>query len=169
MPPSSTVTRSAASARDSLPTTSFAMNPLHQFNLPCHMRSAWIRPLFFRCLGGSVYYYRWRVWKEHLQETQSGTGQIVTEFLNGISYAAPFNGIVAAAGHQIMEGRWVRDQSYDDSDLRYWLTGPGLEAQTVDSYAPDWADEYATGWSTPPGSRPRSPAPCPRSRPWSPR
>ncbi len=91
----------------------------------------------------NVYYYRWRVWKEHLEETQPGTGQIVTEFLPGIGYAAPFNGIVAAAGHQIMEGRWVRNQSYDDSDLRYWLTGPGLEAQTVDSYAPDWADEYS--------------------------
>jgi hypothetical protein len=61
----------------------------------------------------------------------------------GIGYTAAFNGIVAASGHQIMEGRWVRDQSYDDSDLRYWLTGPGLEAQTVDSYAPDWADEYS--------------------------
>jgi len=91
----------------------------------------------------SVYYYRWRVWKEHLQETQPGTGQILTEFLPGIGYAAPFNGISAASGHQIMEGRWVRDQSYDDSDLRYWLTGPGLESQTVDPYAPDWADEYS--------------------------
>ena len=75
----------------------------------------------------SVYYYRWRVWKEHLQETQPGTGQIITEFLPGIGYAAPFNGISAASGHQIMEGRWVRDQSYDDSDLRYWLTGPGRQ------------------------------------------
>jgi hypothetical protein len=91
----------------------------------------------------SVYYYRWRVWKEHLQETQPGTGQIVTEFLPGIGYAAPFNGISAASGHQIMEGRWVRDQSYDDSDLAYWLTGPGLESQTQDPYAPDWADEYS--------------------------
>jgi len=91
----------------------------------------------------SVYYYRWRVWKEHLQETQPGTGQIATEFLPGIGYAAPFNGISAASGHQIMEGRWVRDESYDDSDLRYWLTGPGLESQTVDPYAPDWADEYS--------------------------
>jgi NPCBM-associated, NEW3 domain of alpha-galactosidase len=91
----------------------------------------------------SVYYYRWRVWKEHLQETQPGTGQIATEFLGGIGYAAPFNGISAASGHQLTEGRWVRDQSYDDSDLRYWLDGPGLEAQSVDSSAPDWADEYS--------------------------
>jgi hypothetical protein len=91
----------------------------------------------------SVYYYRWRVWKEHISQTQPGTGQIITEFLNGVGYSAPFNGIVAASGHQIMEGRWVRDQSYDDSDLAYWLTGPGLESQTQDPYAPDWADEYS--------------------------
>jgi len=91
----------------------------------------------------SVYYYRWRVFKEHLKETQPGTGQIITEFLGPVSYAAPFDGIDAASGHQLMEGRWVRDQSYDDSDLAYWLTGPGLASQTQDPYAPDWADEYS--------------------------
>jgi mannosylglycerate hydrolase MGH1-like protein/alpha-galactosidase-like protein/F5/8 type C domain-containing protein/glycosyl hydrolase family 65 len=91
----------------------------------------------------SVYYYRWRVFKEHLRETQPGTGQIITEFLPNAGYSAPFNGIAAATGHQIMEGRWARDQSYDDSDLSYWLTGPGLASQSVDPYAPDWADEYS--------------------------
>jgi hypothetical protein len=91
----------------------------------------------------SVYYYRWRVWKEHLSETQPGSGDVITEFLQGAGYAAPFGGISAASGHQIMEGRWVRDESYDDSDLQYWLEGPGLESQTQDPYAPDWADEYS--------------------------
>jgi hypothetical protein len=91
----------------------------------------------------SVYYYRWRVWKEHLSETQPGSGDVITEFLQGIGYAAPFDGISAASGHQIMEGRWVRDESYDDSDLQYWLTGPGLESQSQDPYASDWADEYS--------------------------
>src|SRR5712671_5129330 len=73
----------------------------------------------------SVYYYRWRVWKEHLRDTRPGGGHIQTEFLPNIGYAAPYDGIVAAEGHHIMEGRWVRDQSYLDSDLQYWLTGPG--------------------------------------------
>jgi hypothetical protein len=91
----------------------------------------------------NVYYYRWRVWKEHLSETQPGSGDVITEFLPGIGYAAPFDGISAASGHQIMEGRWVRDESYVDSDLRYWLTGPGLESQSQDPYASDWADEYS--------------------------
>ncbi len=91
----------------------------------------------------SVYYYRWRVWKEHLSETQPGSGDVITEFLQGIGYAAPFDGISAASGHQTMEGRWVRDESYDDSDLQYWLEGPGLESQSQDPYASDWADEYS--------------------------
>jgi hypothetical protein len=50
----------------------------------------------------------WRVWKEHLRDTGPGSGHILTEFLPPVGYAAPDDGIVAAAGHHIMEGRWVR-------------------------------------------------------------
>lgn len=91
----------------------------------------------------SVYYYRWRVWKEHLQETQPGTGQVLTEFLPGVGYAAPYGAIDAAAGHSVMDGRWLRDQSYLDSYLRYWLTGPGLQPQSNDPYVADWTDSYS--------------------------
>src|SRR5579875_1518998 len=91
----------------------------------------------------SVYYYRWRVWKEHLRDTRPGGGHILTEFLPDIGYAAPYDGIVAAAGHHIMEGRWVRDQSYLSSYLRYWLTGPGQGAQSQDPYAKQWVGEYS--------------------------
>ena len=91
----------------------------------------------------SVYYYRWRVWKEHLRNTGPGTGDILTEFLPPVGYAAPDDGIDAAAGHHIMEGRWARDQSYLDSYLRYWLTGPGQAAQSQDPYAKQWVDEYS--------------------------
>ncbi len=91
----------------------------------------------------SVYYYRWRVWKEHLRDTQPGGGDIQTEFLPDVGYAAPYDGIVAAEGHHIMEGRWVRDQSYLNSDLQYWLNGPGQAAQGQDPYAEQWVDEYS--------------------------
>jgi hypothetical protein len=90
-----------------------------------------------------VYYYRWRVWKEHLHDTGPGGGDILTEFLPPVGYAAPDDGIVAAAGHHIMEGRWIRDQSYLGSYLRYWLTGPGQAAQAQDPYARQWVDEYS--------------------------
>jgi hypothetical protein len=72
-----------------------------------------------------VYYYRWRVWKEHLQYTNSGNGYILTEFLNDPGYAAAYGGINAAAGHHIYEGRWLRDRRYLDDYIRYWMYGAG--------------------------------------------
>ena len=35
------------------------------------------------------------------------------------------SGIVAAAGHHINEGRWLRDQQYVKDVINYWLAGPG--------------------------------------------
>src|SRR3954454_21197121 len=61
-----------------------------------------------------VYYYRWRVWKEHLRYTSSANGWILTEFLDCCGYAAPYQAINAAAGHHVYEGRWVRDTTYLD-------------------------------------------------------
>jgi hypothetical protein len=90
-----------------------------------------------------VYYYRWRVWKEHLRYTDPQNGWILTEFLDCCGYAAPYQAINAAAGHHIDEGRWVRDQRYLDDYIRFWLTGPGQQPQSVDSYAKDWAHEYS--------------------------
>ena len=73
----------------------------------------------------AVYYYRWRVLKEHLRYTEPGTGWVLTEFLDCCGYAAPYQAINAAAGHQLAEGRWLRDQRYLDDYEDYWLTGPG--------------------------------------------
>ncbi|MEU7834170.1 PA14 domain-containing protein [Nonomuraea sp. NPDC049129] len=90
-----------------------------------------------------VYYYRWRVWKEHLRYTDPANGWVLTEFLDCCGYAAPYQAINAAAGHHVYEGRWVRDQTYLDDYLRFWLTGPGQRAQQVNANAPDWAHEYS--------------------------
>jgi Concanavalin A-like lectin/glucanases superfamily/F5/8 type C domain/NPCBM-associated, NEW3 domain of alpha-galactosidase/Trehalase len=90
-----------------------------------------------------VYYYRWRTWKEHLRYTNPTDGWISTEFLDCCSYAAPYQAINAAAGFHIAEGRWVRDQSYTDNYIRFWLQGPGQQAQDVNPDAPDWAHEYS--------------------------
>lgn len=91
-----------------------------------------------------VYYYRWRVWKEHLRYTNPTDGWISTEFLDCCSYAAPYQAIDAAAGFQIAEGRWLRDQSYADDDIKFWLQGPGQwTTQDVNPDAPDWAHEYS--------------------------
>jgi hypothetical protein len=94
-----------------------------------------------------VYYYRWRVWKEHLRYTNPTDGWILTEFLDCCGYAAPYQAINAAAGHQISEGRWVRDHSYVDDYIRFWLTGPGAgpkpATDTFNADTTDWAHEYS--------------------------
>ena len=49
-----------------------------------------------------------------------------------------------AAGHQITEGRWLRNQQYVKDDIAYWLNGPGqFPNQTVNTSVTDWAHEYS--------------------------
>jgi len=94
-----------------------------------------------------VYYYRWRTYYEHLRYTEPQDGWISTEFLDCCGYAAPYQAIDAAAGHQISEGRWLRDSEYTDDYIKFWLTGPGAGAkpQTDQDNADtsDWAHEYS--------------------------
>ncbi len=94
-----------------------------------------------------VYYYRWQTYKEHLTYTGSIYGWLSTEFLQPVFYGAPYGGVDAAAGHQTIEGRWLRDQHYVKDNINYWLNGPGqfpkpqTDADNPD--ASDWAHEYS--------------------------
>jgi hypothetical protein len=94
-----------------------------------------------------VYYYRWRVYKEHLRYTDAENGYVSTEFLDCCGYAAPFQAINAAAAHHITDGRWVRDRQYDDDEIDFWLTGVGASAKPmtegVNPDTSDWAHEYS--------------------------
>lgn len=58
--------------------------------------------------------------------------QVLTEFLRKVSWSGPHNTIVAPAGHHIMEGRWLRDDSIIDDYARFWRTRHG-------GRAPSWA------------------------------
>jgi hypothetical protein len=62
-----------------------------------------------------IYYFRWWSLRKHLRRTD--TGFVVTEF---ITKEKP---ISSALGHHLMELRWLRDQSYADDYVRYWLRG----------------------------------------------
>ena len=94
-----------------------------------------------------VYYYRWQTYKEHLVYTGPEYGWLSNEFLQPVSYGAPYGGVVAAAGHQITEGRWLRDQQYTKDDIDYWLNGPGQfpkpRTDAVNPDTADWAHEYS--------------------------
>jgi len=94
-----------------------------------------------------VYYYRWRTTHEAQKYTGAKNGWITTEFLGPISYAAPYGGISAAAGHHIAEARWTRDTRYLDDYINYWLVGDGSGPKPaedgVNKNTTDWAHEYS--------------------------
>ena len=94
-----------------------------------------------------VYYYRWQTYKEHLIYTGSIYGWLSTEFLQPVFYGAPYGGVDAAAGHQTIEGRWLRNQQYVKDNINYWLNGPGQfsKPENFDDNpdTSDWAHEYS--------------------------
>jgi hypothetical protein len=94
-----------------------------------------------------VYYYRWQTYKEHLVYTGAQYGYMSSEFLHPVSYGAPYGGVVAAAGHHINEGRWLRDIKYGQDVVNYWLSGPGQlpkpMTDDVNKDTSDWAHEYS--------------------------
>ncbi|MES2739909.1 MAG: RICIN domain-containing protein [Pseudomonadota bacterium] len=94
-----------------------------------------------------VYYYRWQTYKEHLVYTGPIYGWLSTEFLAPVFYGAPYGGVNAAAGHQTIEGRWLRNQQYVKDNINYWLNGPGQfpkpRNEAVNPDTDDWAHEYS--------------------------
>ena len=94
-----------------------------------------------------VYYYRWQTYKEHIVYTGAQYGYLVSEFLAPVSYGAPYGGVVAAAGHHINEGKWLRNLKYGQDDVNYWLAGPGQfpkpMTDEVNADTSDWAHEYS--------------------------
>jgi hypothetical protein len=76
-----------------------------------------------------VYYYRWSTHKRALRYTTPGTGYIATEYDQPIWYSgnASYSGLSDAAGYHILNGRWLRNRTYMDDYIDYWLRGSGTE------------------------------------------
>lgn len=74
-----------------------------------------------------VYYYRWSSYKRALRYTTPGTGYISTEYDQPVWYSgkASYSGLPDAAGYHILDGRWLRNPTYMDDYLNYWLRGSG--------------------------------------------
>ncbi|MBQ0830115.1 discoidin domain-containing protein [Streptomyces tagetis] len=94
-----------------------------------------------------TYYYRWRTFREALKYTGPKDGWIVSEFLGPVGYSAPKGGIVAAAGHHLYEGRWLRDHRYLDDYVDYWLrgsgSGPKPATEELNKNTTDWSHQYS--------------------------
>jgi hypothetical protein len=63
-----------------------------------------------------MYFYRWWAMRKQLRRAPDGS-YVFTEFINR---ADP---ISSALGHHLMEGRWLHDQEYHDSYVRWWFRG----------------------------------------------
>jgi hypothetical protein len=63
------------------------------------------------------YWFRWWALRKQLRK-DPGTGRFV--FGEFITRARP---VSSALGHHLMEGRWLRDQTYHDDYMLYWLRG----------------------------------------------
>lgn len=92
--------------------------------IPDEQAAAWLQsnvPLF-ECPDTTIekiYYYRWWTFRKHLKQTPDGF--IFTEFIIPVKHAGRYNALSCAFGHQVYEGRWLRDQQYIDQYIRYWL------------------------------------------------
>lgn len=75
---------------------------------------------FFECPDREVeeiYWFRWWAVRKQLRRDEASGRWTLTEFINR---ARP---VSSAFGHHLAEWRWVRDQSYLDEDVLYWLRG----------------------------------------------
>ena len=68
-----------------------------------------------------MFYYRWWTLRKHIVETPYGYG--MTEFLVQRKYSDKWNLIACAAGHHVMETRWLRDRKYGDGIIQLWFRG----------------------------------------------
>ena len=66
-----------------------------------------------------IYYYRWWTFRKHLKKTPEG--YVFTEFITPMNHAGKYNTISSALGHHIYEGRWLRDTSYINQYIHFWL------------------------------------------------
>ena len=93
----------------------------------------WLRaniPLFECPYPGveKTYYFRWWSFRKHVRQTPNGF--VITEFLTPVKHAGVYNTISCAAGHHLMEGRWLRDPRYVNDYTLFWLRGKSGKSQS---------------------------------------
>lgn len=80
-----------------------------------------------------IYNFRWWTFRKHLRKTPAGW--IVTEFLPDVPWAGVYNSIDCAAGHHIMEGRWLADPVYMNDYSGFWFAPGGGEPRRYSFWA----------------------------------
>ena len=73
----------------------------------------------------TAYYYRWEMYRKHIRFVAEKNLFVITEFLPTVPWAGKYNTIPAAAGHHIMEGRWIHDERILNDYIKFWLSDDG--------------------------------------------
>jgi hypothetical protein len=91
----------------------------------------------FECADAAteeIYWFRWWALRKHLKRDPASGRWVFTEFL---TKPRP---VSSALGHHLMEGRWLRDQSYGDDYALYWLRGQAGQPQEHLHKYSQWLD-----------------------------
>ena len=68
-----------------------------------------------------AYYYRAKSYRSHMNPTDYvDQPVVVSEFGAAVHWGGPYGSINAAAGHHISEGRWIRDRTAMNSNIKFW-------------------------------------------------
>jgi len=86
-----------------------------------------------------IYYYRWWTFRKHLVKTPDGF--VFTEFITNVNWAGEYNTVSSAIGHQIYEGRWLRDPEYIGGYINFWLFDDPKQAKPHLHAFSSWFDD----------------------------
>ncbi len=70
-----------------------------------------------------TYYFRYWTYRKHLKKTDEG--YVITEFLPDVAWSGKYNTINAPFGHQLYEGRWMKNSNkYLRDYIKFFLNHP---------------------------------------------
>lgn len=68
-----------------------------------------------------AYYFRYWTYRKHIKTTEDGV--VITEFLPKVGWSGKHNTIIAAVGHHLYEGRWLKNaEKYLKNDIAFFLS-----------------------------------------------
>ncbi len=88
-----------------------------------------------------AYYFRFWTFRKHIKTTKDGV--VISEFLPKVLWSGKHNTIVAAAGHHLYEGRWLRNaDKYLKSYISFFLSESRI-SHSYSNWLVDGAYRYA--------------------------
>lgn len=90
-----------------------------------------------------IYYFRWWSFRKHLVKTPYGF--VFTEFITPVKFGGAFNTISSALGHQIYEGRWLRDPTFIQQYIAYWMLEDPKQKKPGFHRFSTWIDDAVFG------------------------